>query len=197
MPLSLSPTSILCRFCSRVLHLFFLTPAPRVLLGRSSMPSSPDRPDAPGSGSACHPCGDAGAPSAAFPVPATESLHPVPRVAAPYPPTKPRHLPLPTTTPVIAGPLALHTHARSDRYLAMTRPSDVRASCNAVVGAKSRKSDIGSHAGPRSKPPRGDSHTSRRDPGVSLTVARLDPALSARWPFRVGWIHICSAGIVL
>lgn len=145
--LSLSSTSIPCRLRSRMLHLLILTPAPRVLLGSSSMSSSLERPDAPGSGSARHPNGDAGVPLAVFPVPATESILPVPRVAASYPAAELQNLSWPAATPITAGPCALHTYVGLDLYLAMETPYDVQHSCNAVVGDERRRCDTGSHVG--------------------------------------------------
>lgn len=145
------------------------------------MPFSPGCPEAPRPGSVRHPYGDSGVLSAAFCVPAAESLHPAPRVAALYPATRTRHLSLVTATAATAGPPDPHTHVRSDLYLAMAKPSYVRDSCNAVMWNKRRGSDIGSHVGSMIQTAAGGFHTSHPDPGVFLTIAHLDPPHSARW----------------
>lgn len=92
--------------------------------------------------------GDVMASSSTVPVSDSIGLPPVPRVAFPYPTTGPQHLSLSTAAPVTADSTITHAHARPDPYLAVTRPSDGRGSCNAVVWDEQRKSDVGSHVRP-------------------------------------------------
>lgn len=138
--LPLSPFHVISS--SRHTISLFSTPALSVLLGKSSLLSSPRRPDAPRSGSAYHLYGDAGVSFAAFPVPAIESLSPVLRVAFYFTAAEARHLPLSTAAPITGDPSAPHTPARPDPCAAMTRPSNVRDSCTTVVCDECRRLKI-------------------------------------------------------
>lgn len=178
-------------------HIRFLTPAPPVILGRSSKPFSPKCPDTPGSGLARHPSGDVGVPPAAFPVLSTGSLPPVPRVAVLYPATEPQHLLLSTSTPLTARLSTPHVRAHSDYYVAVKLPSDLRDSCTAAVWDEGRRSDIKSQVRAMFQTAAGGLPHLVFDQRVALTIGTFNPAASARWTFRVGWVHICSAGIFL
>lgn len=120
-------------FRSRAYCIRFFTALPSISRRRPWMPLNFEHPDAFRSRSARHPCGDPGAPQSTLPVSSTGGLPPIPRVAAFYPKMEPQHPSLSTATLVAAGTNTPHTHARLDPYMARTRPSDVRDSCNTVV----------------------------------------------------------------
>lgn len=106
---------------------------------------SPDLSDAPRSGSGRHLYSDVGDSSSSFPVSATMGLPPVLWAATSHPTTEPQHLSLSTAAPATMGTVVLQTHVRPDLYLIVTRTSDARDSCNAVVRDERRRLDIGSH----------------------------------------------------
>lgn len=112
------------------------------------MSSKPERPTVLSSGFARHSYVDVEASLAPLPVPGSVGLPQIPRVAASYPTTELQHLSLPTATLVFTSVTSSHPRAQSNTYLAMTWPSDIRHSCNAVVGDERRRSCIESYKGP-------------------------------------------------
>lgn len=103
-------------FCDRLLMLSYLK-----------------HPDTSTLGSPRHLYGGAETSSTTFPASSTVALPPIPQAAVSYRRTQRPHLSLSTTGRITTGHTNLHTRARDDSYLAMTRPYDVRDACNAVA----------------------------------------------------------------
>lgn len=111
------------------------------------MPLSPKRREAPRSGFGRNPDGEVGGFSSTFSVPDTVRLPTAPRAASSYPTTEPQYLTSSTATPVTTSNALRQAQARSNFYLAVTRPPGVQDSCNGEVWGDRRKTDIRSPVG--------------------------------------------------